>query len=372
MTKDSKAQSPKLRVAVLGAGNGGHAMAGHLALKGFPVRVYNKFEHEIVPMRERGGVILEGVVEGFGPLDLVTTDIAEAISDAEVIMVVVPANVHRFMAEVCAPYLRDSQVIVLNPGRTGGALEFSKVLREKGVRAKVLIAEAQTLIYACRISGPARVWISGIKKRVPLAALPATDTPTVMEIVQPLYPEFAPAANVLETSLDNIGAVFHASTVVFNLNRIEAGEEFDFYRGMTPTVTHFMEAIDQERLAVARAFGLNMESACEWLLNTYEGVQGETLYECIQSNRAYAGIKAPKSLNVRYIFEDVPTGLVPISSLGELAGVPTPACRAIVDICCALFDRDFWAEGRTVENLGLAGMSVHEIREFVTTGTLKP
>ena len=191
-------------------------------------------------------------------------------------------------------------------------------------------------------------------------------------MVRHLYPEFTPAANVLETSLDNIGAVFHPSTVVLNTNRIEAGDEFDFYRGMTPMVTHFMEAIDRERLAVARAFDIEMESAREWLLSTYEGVQGETLHECIQSNRAYEGIKAPATLNVRYIFEDVPTGLVPIASLGTLAGVPTPVCRAIVDLCCALFDRDFWAEGRTAENLGLGGMSVGEILEFVNTGDSLP
>lgn len=349
----------------MGAGNGGHAMAGQLALKGLPVKVYNKFEEEIVHLRERGGVALEGVVEGFGPLDLVTTDIAPVVADADVIMVVVPAFVHRFMAEVCAPHLRDGQIVVLNPGRTGGALEFSNVLKEKGVEARVLIAEAQTLIYACRISGPARVDIKGIKRGVRLAALPATDTGQVLETVSRLYPEFVPAANVLETSLDNIGAVFHPSTVVLNTNRIEAGEDFDFYQGMTPTVTHFLEAIDKERLAVAQAFGVGTESAKDWLLRTYEGVLGDTLYERIQSTEAYHGLKAPKTLNVRYITEDVPTGLVPIASLGELAGVPTPACRAIVDVCCVLFDRDFWQEGRNVKNLGLAGMSVDEIVALV-------
>ena len=168
------------KVAILGAGNGAHAMAGHLALKGFTVRLYNKFEEEIVHMREQGGVTVEGAVEGFGRLELVTTDIASVLDGACAIMVVVPAFVHHFMAEVCAPHLQDGQVVILNPGRTGGTLEFANVLREKGVTAQVKVAEAQTLIYACRISGPARVMIHGIKKRVPLATLPATDTPAVV------------------------------------------------------------------------------------------------------------------------------------------------------------------------------------------------
>ncbi len=357
--------SKGLKVSVLGAGNGAHAMAGHLALKGLPVKLYNKFEHEIVPMQERGGVHLEGAVEGFGSLDLVSTDIAAVIADADVIMVVVPAFAHRFMAEACAPYLREGQVIVLNPGRTAGALEFAHVLRQQGAKAHVVVAEAQTLIYACRISGPARVRIMGIKKEVPLAALPAGDTVAALSVVNDLYPQFVPAANVLETSLDNIGAVFHPATMVLNANRIEAGEEFDFYQGMTPMVTSFLEVIDAERMAVAEAYGVRVESAKEWLVRAYEGISGDTLYERIQSNCAYAGLKAPKTLNARYLTEDVPYSLVPIVSLAEAAGMKTPASRGIVDIACGLLKRDFWAEGRNLERLGLAGMTVKEIHALV-------
>ena len=164
-----------LKVAILGAGNGAHAIAGHLGLKAVPVRLYNKFEEEIVAIQKQGGVTVEGVVEGFGPVELVTSDPALVVGWADLIMVVVPAFAHRVMAETCAPHLHDGQIVVLNPGRTGGALEFANVLRDKGVRAQVRVAEAQSLVYACRLSGPAQVQIKGIKHQVPLAAFPATD-----------------------------------------------------------------------------------------------------------------------------------------------------------------------------------------------------
>ena len=343
------------KVAILGAGNGGHAIAGHLALKGFPIRLYNKFEEEIKALRQKRGVTLEGAVEGFGPLEMVSTEIEPVVSWADVIMVVVPAFAHRFMAEICAPHLRDGQVVILNPGRTAGALEFAAVLHQAGTKAEVKIAEAQTLVYACRISGPARVKILSVKREVPLAAFPAKDTAAVLEVARELYPEFIPAANVLETSFDNIGAVFHPSTMVFNANRIEAGEDFDFYQGMTPMVAGFLEVIDSERLAVAEAYSVEVDSARDWLAKAYRGIKGETLYERIQSNEAYRGIKAPKTLHARYILEDVPTGLVPIVSFGRLAGVKSPASEGVVNVSCALLQRDFWAEGRTVENLGLPG-----------------
>jgi len=198
------------------------------------------------------------------------------------------------------------------------------------------------------------VRILGVKQEVLLAAFPASETAATLDAITPLYPQFRPAANVLQTSLDNIGAVFHPSTIVLNASRIEAGESFEFYWDMTPGVTRFLEAIDRERLAVAAAFGIILDSAREWLRKSYAGVSGETLYERIRSNPAYQGIKAPTSLSVRHILEDVPTGLVPIASLGALAGVP--------------LERDFWARGRSADNLGLAGMSIEEIREFVTTG----
>lgn len=355
-----------LRVGILGAGNGAHAMAAHLSLMGHPVRLYNKFAHEIEAMQKAGGITVEGAVEGFGRLEVATTDPAQVIPWADVLLVVVPAFAHRVLAQAMAPYLRDDQVILLNPGRTGGALEVRQVLREEGVQARVYVAEAQTLVYACRIQGPARVRIMGIKQQVPVAALPASDNPIVLEKVGKLYPQFIPAPNVLHTSLDNIGAVFHPATVVFNANRIEAGEEFEFYRGMTPTVAAYLEVIDAERVQTAEAYGVPAQTAMEWLQVTYPGVEGKNLYECIQSTQAYAGIMAPKTLNVRYISEDIPTGLVPIVSFARAAGIDTPASRAIADVCCVLHRKDYWSAGRTLENLGLAGMEPEGIIRYVS------
>jgi len=355
----------KPQVAVLGAGNGAHAFAGDLAQRGYTVRLYNKFAHELVDLQAAGGITLEGAVQGRGRLELVTTDIAPVVVEADIILVVVPATAHAFMAEACAPYLRDGQAIILNPGRTGGALEFRSVLRSLGVKAHVLIAEAQTLLYTCRLAGPARVHISSIKRQVPLAALPASETAPVLERLHPLYPQFVAAADVLETSLDNIGAVFHPAGLVLSAARVEAGQPFEFYRDMTPGVVRFMEAIDAERLAVADAFGVRATSACEWLTRSYEDIRGDTLYERIQSNAAYQGIPAPHTLDSRYVLEDVPTGLVPMVALGDLAGVKMSSSSGLVNVCCGLYRRDFWREGRNAERLGVAGLSIAQAKALV-------
>ncbi len=358
------------RIAVLGAGNGGHAFAGDLGLRGYSVSLYNMFAHEIIDLQAAGGVRLEGAVEGFGPLELVTSEVGPVVSEADVILVVVPAIGHAGMAEACAPFLHDGQVIVLNPGRTGGALEFRQVLRSHGVTSKVLVAEAQTLLFTCRLSGPARVRVTSIKRQVPLAALPASDTPRVLEALHPLYPQFIAAEDVIETSLDNIGAVFHPGTIILSAARIESGVPFEFYRDMTPGVVRLLEAVDEERLAAAHAYGVRAVSASEWLKRSYEGIQGETLYERIRSNAAYAGIAAPRSLDTRYVLEDVPTGLVPIASLGRLAGLDMRATGGLVDVSCALYGKDFWKDGRNAHRLGVAGLTITEAKALIREETI--
>ena len=360
-------------VAILGAGHGGKAMAADLAVRGFSVRLFNRTFERVEVIKARGGIELE-TEDGqhhFGPLEVVSSDMGEVLAGADVAMVVVPATGHRDMAEACASHLQNGQVVILNPGRTGGALEFVNVLRENlrfSAYPRLKVAEAQTLIYACRTSGPAQVRINSIKRQVPVAAFPATDTDAVLAVARQLFPEFIPAANVLETGFNNIGAIFHPSTTLFDASRIEAGEEFEFYSSITPMVAGFLEAVDGERVAMAKAYGVEVDSARDWLAKAYEGIRGDNLYERLHSCAAYLGIKGPRSLKVRYIFEDVPTGLVPIASFAQTAGIPTPASRSIVDIACVMYGRDFWTEGRSMENLGLAGMKAEQILDYVSQG----
>lgn len=354
----------KMNISVLGAGNGGLAIAGYLALKQHTINLYSPFTEEIKPIKKKGGIQLEGRINGFGKLNLATTDIKKAIKNAEIIMVVVPAFAHAEIAKDCAPYLQDNQIIVLNPGRTGGALEFNHLLEQEKIKAKVIVAEAQTLIYACRKTGSNsnKVLIHGIKKRVSLAALPATKTEKIIKKVQKLYPQFQAAENVLETSLDNIGAVFHPA-IMLNENNP------DFY-DITPETAQLLERIDNERLRVADAFGIKLKSAEQWLEETYNA-KGGNLYEKITNNQAYKGIKRPEGFKVRQITEDVPYGLVPIALLGKEIGVSVPSSRAIIVECCHRVGRNFWQQGRDLKKMGLSGMNIKEIKNFVSYG-LKP
>ncbi len=360
------------RYTVVGAGHGGKAMAAHLALMGFQVTLYNRTAENVAAIARRGGIELEsyqGGPRGFGLLKLVTSDMGEALAEADVVMVVVPSTAHADIARAAAPHLRDGQIVVLHPGRTGGALQFVKVLNDCGCQADVTIAEAETLIYASRSDGPAQARVFAIKEAVPLAALPATRTARVLEALSPAYPQYIDGISVLHTGLNNMGAIFHPALTLLNAGRIESTRgEFQFYiDGVTPSVARVLEALDRERVTVAAALGIRARSALEWLKMAYDST-GSTLYEAIQNQPGYRGIKAPPTLNHRYIFEEIPMSLVPIAALGQRYGVSVQCVDAIIRLACIVHQTDFWRRGRTLDKLGIEQLSVTELTRYAMEG----
>jgi len=354
--------------AVIGAGHGGQALAAYLALKGEKVSLYNRTPERLDGIRRLGGIHLEGIVEGFGRPKLVTSDLGEALDGAGVVMVVVPASAHNEVAQAMAPHVQSGQSIILNPGRTLGAVAFAHRLREADAPPDVVVAETDTFIFASRRLESGRSCIRGIKRRVRLAALPAIRTGQVLSAVRPTLPQFVAAGSVLETGLSNIGAIFHPAPALLNVSRIESALGFDYYsEGITGGVARALEALDAERMEVARSFRVTVLSAQAWLATVYGSV-GETLHKAIQNTSAYIGLKGPESLNHRYIFEDVPTSLVPLADLARVAGRRARVAESLVTLAGAVTGVDWEVEGRTLASVGLGEMTVHDIREFVTVG----
>ncbi len=362
------------KYTVIGAGHGGKAMAAHLALMGFPTTLYNRTPDRVAAIKELMGIDLEsceGGPRGFGKLKCVTSSIQEALAQAEMIMVVVPSSAHAEVAKACAAYLQDGQIVVLHPGRTCGAIEFAKVLRDQNCKADVTISEAETFIYASRSDGPAQARIFSIKEAVPVAALPATRNRLVLDRIHGAYPQYIDGVNVLQTGLNNMGAIFHPALAMLNAGWIESTHgDYQFYiDGVTPSVARVLEALDRERVTVASSLGIRGRTGLEWLKLAYDST-GEDLYEAIHNQPGYYGIKAPPTLNHRYIFEDVPMSLVPIAALGECYGVSVRGMDAIIRLACIIHRTDYWRRGRTLEKLGIKNLSVGELTQYVNEGLM--
>lgn len=355
-----------LRWCVVGAGNGGLTVAGVLGMSGFSVSLYNRTDGHLDGVRWHGGVTVTGAIEGFGPVQTITSDIEVALQDADVIMVVTPSTAHYSLAKLMAPYLARGQIILLNPGRTGGALEFRHTLESSKAEQCILVAEAQTFLYASRAINRHTVKIHRVKNTVPVASLPSFWIPELLSIINQAFPSFVAGNSVLSTSMENIGAVFHPALTLLNAGWIEATRgKFEYYlEGITPSNAKILEQIDLERIAVASSLGVHSVSSREWLYLSYDS-PGSDLYTAMKNTSGYKGIQAPSTIMHRYVSEDIPMSLVPISSIGAMLGVKTPTIDMIISMGSIMHGVDYRAQGRTVERLGIAGMSVKQIQQLV-------
>jgi opine dehydrogenase len=217
-------------------------------------------------------------------------------------------------------------------------------------------------LYACRAEAAGEVSVLGVKNTVDVAVMPNSDASRVLGMMNAAFPQFQLAPSILHTTLNNLNAMAHPAPTLLNAGRIESGLPFEYYHGgITSSIARVVEALDAERQAIGKALDVDLPSIREWLGRSY-GLTGDRLHEVFASNPAYAGIMGPPTLETRYLFEDVPTGLVPLALLGDALGVPTPKMRAVVEIANAATGRDHWREGRTLERLGLADMSADQVR----------
>lgn len=356
----------ELRFAVLGAGAGGQTMAAFLAERGCPVRLYDHNLPRIQQLQTLKTIRITGKWTGQGTPEQITASLPQALDGADIILVVTTTDAHGDIARQCAPYLRDGQIILLNPGHVGGALEVRHILQEElCCPAHVIIAETGDLMYACRMVREGEIFQSGIKQHVAVAALPAADTSRLMEILGPIFPCLHPAGSILETGFEGGGAMLHPIPSLMNLNRTDRAQSYDYYiDGITPSIARLVSACDCERLAVCRALGLEVPSLVASLQKTY-GLDQTDLYDLLQHNTAYRGLQSPMNLEHRFIVEDLLCGIVPLASIGAELGVKTPIMNAFIEIASVVCGRDFRTQGRTAEKLGLSGKTPAQIRALI-------
>jgi len=343
-------------ITIIGAGNGGQAYAGFLANLGHKITLYDRDSNKISRLKKLGRIKLTGKVEANCKIALYTDKLSEAIKGAEKIYIVTVANVHEDIAFKLLPYIEENQIFVLSPGRTNGALGFYSMLKNNGLNKRIFISESQTLVFACRVIEDGIVNIIGIKEKVLIASLPKNDLNLFLSNINNDFSCFIPAKNVLQTSLENIGAILHPVITLMNAATIERGNHFYFYEDLTPKVTNLMEKIDFERIEIGKSLGIELHSVEEWVSFAYKNIKGNTLTEKIKNNPAYSKILGPKTLECRMLLEDIPTGLVPMIELAKLVNVDTPNIISVVNLSCNLLNIDFYKEGRILQNYGINGI----------------
>ncbi len=353
-------------ICIIGAGNGGSAMAGDMTLAGHRCRLFEfeEYAENIKPVIVQGGIHVTGIARtGFAKVALATLDLSEAVQGADLIMVTTQALAHERVAKELIPHLSDGQTVVLWPG-SGGTLVFRKVWNEKGMSRRVFLAEAVTFPYCCRrLKGPGTVNIHRVDgPRMLLAALPATDTEVVMKALSGTYADVVqPAVSVLEPALYNVNIIVHPVGALLNMGRIEysKGEFWMYKEGLTPSVKKVIYSMDKERSALIKAFGYRPY--------TYDQIFWDCFNMTLEQFAATSS-QGPFSMQDRYVTEDIPMGACLTVSLARKAGISVPTYEAMIHLASVVNDTDFYANGRTLQNLKLAQLSFEDLKNYFLTG----
>jgi len=359
-------------MAVLGGGHGAHTMAADLALAGHDVHMYElpEFASRVEKVLETREIRLTGLGRnGVARLRRATTDVREALEDVEWIHLAVPAFGHQRFLDEILPHLRDGQTIVLWPGNFG-SLIFRRVIDERLPGNDIRVAEAHTLPYGTRLRGPGWADCVLLPPEVHLAAIPDRDTPAVVSALRELYPILKPADTVLGAAFSNPNPIIHPPGSLLNVGRIQySGGDFYMYReGITEAVARVIRLVFDEVGAIARALGIRVIEYLDRDFRTTGSIMAVAFQAPFDTLGVIAAIKGPSTVHDRYITEDLPYGLVPLVELGQRLGTPTPLIRSIIDLGCAVCDRDFWAEGRRLRQLGIDDLDRDGLVAYLRTG----
>jgi opine dehydrogenase len=350
-----------MRVTVIGAGAGGCAAVAEFMQAGHEVHLWNRSAETLAPFEVAGGVEYEGVLgTGIVRPRLMTTDVRAAVEGADAVVCALPTYSHAPVARALAECGLSRDVpVVLDPGHTGGALEFRAAYEANGAAAPP-IAELSTLTYVARKYQPQRVTVTGRANAVRLAALPKGEA--ALEVARTLFPSATPVRDVLATGLSNVNMVLHPPGAILGAAWVEAtGGDFTFYvEGMTPGVARVMKALDDERRAVAAAFGHVLPNVIEEMqaIGTVEASVADTgdYAAAVSGGEANRRIKAPGSLAHRYYLEDFGHGLLPFIVFAQIAGVAVPTAQALFGLGATLAGVDYADQGRTAAAMGIANL----------------
>jgi opine dehydrogenase len=358
-----------MKIAVLGGGNGSYAAAADLSDAGHEIRFWRRDADAFRPVLETR-TIRRRDFSGTRDIKIAqpTTDIAEAVRGADLIVAPTPAFAQADLAVHIVPHLTDGQVIFLPPGTFGSYL-MAKVLRAAGCRAEIMIAETGTLPWLTRKHGAAEVAITTRATRLPTGVFPARLTDTAIAVIGSAFPDaIEPVEDALSGALMNAGPIIHPPLILMNAGPIEHFDRWDIHKeGTQPAIRRVHEALDGERIAIREALGY---AAPHFPLadhyTTSNWMYGKLAHDKLVDSGDWHERLDLKSH--RYMREDVGMGLAFLISVGEWSGTPCPVAAGLLAIAEAASGEAFRRSGRTLHSLGLAGQSRDGMRRLLQEG----
>lgn len=345
-----------MRIGILGAGAIAFGMAAFLAKAGHWPVLWSPSGERTRKLAEGAPLTATGAVEFSGTV-AVARDCAEAVDGADVVIVALPANGHRHVFDAALPHLASGQPVIISSHSSFGALYLARRLAKRGVRLPIVVW-GTTLLTGRQQPDGTGVSVNTVRQKIDVATLPKSEADAGKALCTELFGDrFVLRDGLLAIALSNLNPQNHLGIALLNLTRMEKGEKWGQGEHVTPAVGQLIEALDLERLRIAESFGLSVRTVQEHFSLSFHVPMG-TVSEMNQKMHAEGrGGFGPATADSRYIYEDVPFGLVPTSLLGRIAGRPAILHEAGTSIFSAAMARDLVADNDLLPALNLEGLS---------------
>ena len=347
-----------MKIAIVGAGNAGCAVAADLTLKGHEVSLikssHSMHDDNFNYLLDHCG---EMTLNEFGEIkkayiSKVSRDFAE-IRGKEIVIIYIQTRFHQQLIEKLSPYFEDDQIVLINPGY----LSTAYVLKYCGDK-NLIVAEAESSFIDGRIMEPGLFRVGFRNVRNPIGVFPAFRKKEAMAKLNLLDERIVYLESVVEAALHNPNLIVHTVGSVMSIPRIEKshGDFCMYHEAYTrdnPATWRILEALDDEKMNVLEKLGfprLRYVDACKYRNSLDELIDAKEVF--LDYAEMDTRAKGPTQVDSRYISEDVPQGLVMLEALGKELNVDTPIASGLIAIASAALGRDLRAEGRTPDTLG--------------------
>lgn len=342
-----------MNITIAGIGNAGTTIGADLSHKGHRVTLlktsnklhndnYNYLkEHKKIKVQDLDYSYSTAIAE-------VTEDVELAITSANVIIVFIQTNYHEALIERIAPFIKDGQTIILEPGY------LSTCYFMKHVKKQITVIEAESSPIDCRIIAPGSVKVLFKNVLNPFGVYPHENKAIAISILEELGYPFEIVTNVAEAALHNPNLIVHTIGAIFSIPRIEytKGDYWMYKEVFTPHIWNIVEALDNEKMDILEKIGckrLPYVEACKKRNSLDTSRNALEVFFDYAQNGSPQGPDIPDS---RYITEDVPQGLVMLESIGRAFDISTPVTTGLINCASAALKVNFRNNGRTVDSLG--------------------
>ncbi|MCF6807803.1 NAD/NADP octopine/nopaline dehydrogenase family protein [Thiotrichales bacterium 19S9-12] len=369
-------KSASKRIAIVGAGHGGQALAADLALKGASVNLCADKSHpgglNAIIANSHKIKFKTNHKEYLAQLNLATNDFAQALNGVEYIFIVLPSFAHESMMMRILPFLENGQK-VLTLAANFSSLCYLNLMERFFLDVKVTLGDIASLPYACRSSNKGEVEVVATKKNIQLATIPNDMTKVIANDLNTIFPsELIPCDNVLELGLNITSGMSHPINALLNAGRIGEGKDpFYFYKdGISESTAELIEKLDYDRCIIGERLGFKMRPYLDLMAEFYTK-RYDSVHDFFKNSQAHNTLMlCPNSLQERYISQDVPFVLVPWYSLGLLSGYQSKIMKSLIELASLLNGVDYFKSGRSLENMQLNHLNLDTLKLYAKKGKI--